>query len=350
MDARPHTETCRTRLEEELAKDNGPRWMKAKAREMARTAADAGLARAREESDKKRRVEEEAEEEECRSSAVEPSSSKDHVRERPVESEEEDDDSKKKSKIADATGQKRKEAATTPSHSRAKAKVADPVGSKRKSSKGAEATPSPSKTKMTEQSGEKRKADSDAEDVEEAGPGSPLRSRVGEDEDLRRVTTALRSTYNILQLHSDSESDIISEAGKFEMTAMDLGGLDIDSVANREKITEWVRERKPAFIVGRPQNKSIGHIRFICGLYQLQVREGRWFAHEQLEDSVTWEMKEVVGLKEVEGVFDSNQCVRKSTGGRSSMRVMTNSKCMADELHLRYDDQQAKQKPRDGNI
>ena len=57
MDARPHTETCRTRLEEELAKDNGPRWMKAKAREMARTAADAGIARAREESDKKRRVE-----------------------------------------------------------------------------------------------------------------------------------------------------------------------------------------------------------------------------------------------------------------------------------------------------
>jgi len=47
MEARPHTETCRARLEEELAKDNGPRWMKAKAREMARTAADAGLVRAR---------------------------------------------------------------------------------------------------------------------------------------------------------------------------------------------------------------------------------------------------------------------------------------------------------------
>ena len=78
---------------------------------------------------------------------------------------------------------------------------------------------------MTEQTGEKRKADSDAEDVEDAGPGSPLRPRVGEDEDLRRVTTALRSTSNILQLHSDSESDIISEAGGYEMTAMDLGGI-----------------------------------------------------------------------------------------------------------------------------
>ena len=67
-------------------------------------------------------------------------------------------------------------------------------------------------------------------------------------------------------------------------------------MASREKITKWVREKKPAVIVGSLQNKSIGHIRFICGLYQLQVREGRWFAHKQLEDSVAWEMKDVVGL------------------------------------------------------
>ena len=238
-------------MEEELAKDNGPRWMKAKAREMARNAADAWLQRAKEEGEKRRKVAEEAEEEDGRGSDnaksqedVAPSSSKDYIRrERPVESEEEDENTKK-SRIADSIGQKRKEAATTPIHIRAKAKVADPVRSKGKSSKGAEATPSPIKTKMTEQTGEKRKADSDAEDVEEAGPGSPLRSRVGEDEDLRRVTTALRCTYNILQLHSDSESDIISEAGEFEMTAMDLGGLDIDSVANREKITEWGSREK----------------------------------------------------------------------------------------------------------
>ena len=61
VDARPHTETCRTRLEEELAKDNGPRWMKAKAREMARDAADAGLARAREEMEKRRKTDAEEE-------------------------------------------------------------------------------------------------------------------------------------------------------------------------------------------------------------------------------------------------------------------------------------------------
>ena len=52
-----HTETCRSRLEEELAKDNGRRWQNAKAREMARTATDAGLARTREEREKRRKFE-----------------------------------------------------------------------------------------------------------------------------------------------------------------------------------------------------------------------------------------------------------------------------------------------------
>ena len=65
------------------------------------------------------------------------------------------------------------------------------------------------------------------------------------------------------------------------MKTMDLGFWDIDNVSNRDRITELVREKKPAFIVGRPQNRAVGHIRFICGLYQLQVREGRWFAPGQ---------------------------------------------------------------------
>ena len=43
MDPRPHTETCRSRLGEELAKGDSRRWQNAKAREMARTATDAAL-------------------------------------------------------------------------------------------------------------------------------------------------------------------------------------------------------------------------------------------------------------------------------------------------------------------
>ena len=57
MDPRPHTETCRSRLEEELAKGDSRRWQNAKNREMARTATDAALVRVREEREKRRKPE-----------------------------------------------------------------------------------------------------------------------------------------------------------------------------------------------------------------------------------------------------------------------------------------------------
>ena len=90
------------------------------------------------------------------------------------------------------------------------------------------------------------------------------------------------------------------------MTTMNLEHWDIDIAANRDRITEWVRERKPAFIVGKPQSRTVGQIRFICGLYQLQVQEGSWFAHDQPANAAAWKMKDVVCLKEAEGVVDSD--------------------------------------------
>ena len=78
-----------------------------------------------------------------------PSSSKDHVklRSRPVEAEEENDgkndDKPKKSKIADSTGQKRKdvELKDFQSQSKAKAIAADPSGAKRKSAETVAGSP-----------------------------------------------------------------------------------------------------------------------------------------------------------------------------------------------------------------
>merc|ERR1712086_308521 len=57
MDARPHTETCRARLEEQLAKGDNRRWKNAKDRELARTATDAALVRVREDRAKRRKLE-----------------------------------------------------------------------------------------------------------------------------------------------------------------------------------------------------------------------------------------------------------------------------------------------------
>ena len=82
---------------------------------------------------------------------VKPSSSKDHVklRSRPVEAEEENDGNNDykstNSKIADSTGQKRKDVGLTDfqfqSQANAKARAADPSGEKRKSSEAAASSP-----------------------------------------------------------------------------------------------------------------------------------------------------------------------------------------------------------------
>ena len=96
MDARPHSESCRARLEEELGKGPGDnrRWQAAKDRQLARSATDAALEEMRE---NKRRLDKSEPAQVPKDDPVEqvmPSSSKDHVklRSRPVEAEEENDD------------------------------------------------------------------------------------------------------------------------------------------------------------------------------------------------------------------------------------------------------------------
>ena len=108
----------------------------------------------------------------------------------------------------------------------------------------------------------------------------------------------------ILQLHS--VSSLATDSEKLGIETMKLEHWDIDSAANRDRITQWAREKKPAFIIGNSKNKTLEQIRFICGLYQLQVSEGRWFAHEQPENASAWKLKEVASLKKVEGMFDSD--------------------------------------------
>ena len=145
---------------------------------------------------------------------VAPSSSKDHLR--PVEPEEEE---RKKFRISDSTGQKRKDPVSETSQTRAKAKAADQVGVKRKPSKGSEeAQSSTAKSKVADPTGEKRKADSDAEE-EAVGQGSPIRSRVEDDEDMLSRVTAC----DALQLHSVSSLATDSEKLGIETMIWNIG-------------------------------------------------------------------------------------------------------------------------------
>ena len=224
---------------------------------------------------------------------VEPSSSRDRIRrDRPVESEEEES---KQLRLSDPTGPKRKEfEAMTGNRSRAKAKAADPAGSKRKPSKVAEGTRSPVKAKMAEPTGEKRKADSDAE--EEEAQGTPMRSRVEEDADMINRLSRV-ATFGVLQLHAGS--NLTRDSEQHGIDTMDFGGLDMDKLENRERITAWARKRKPAFIIGSPQCKTKEHIPWCCSLYKLQAEEGRMFIHEQTMGASAWKLQCLQEVKEL---------------------------------------------------
>ena len=84
--------------------------------------------------------------------------------------------------------------------------------------------------------------------------------------------------------------------------------------------------------------------------------------HEQPTNAPAWKLKGVAGLKKGEGMFDSDfgpethalnfgfECASDGLENRrtnmnkrvqKSVRIMTNSKCLADGLNLKYIDQQA---------
>ena len=73
---------------------------------------------------------------------------------------------------------------------------------------------------MADPTGEKRKADSDAE---EEVQGSPMRSRVEEDEDMLSRVTA----FDVLQLHTISS--LATDSEKLGIETMSLEHWDIDS-------------------------------------------------------------------------------------------------------------------------
>ena len=75
-------------------------------------------------------------------------------------------------------------------------------------------------------------------------------------------------------------SKLTEDQEKHNIHTMDLGDLKVDEFDNRAKIEAWVREIKPACIIGSSKGKSGDHIPWCCSLYKLQVGEGRTFVHE----------------------------------------------------------------------
>ena len=167
------------------------------------------------------------------------------------------------------TGQKRKDLDVEVKESQAKAtlKSANPSGEKR--TVDSDVARSPGKAKIADATGEKRKVESDVEDG--VVQGSPMRTTIREDEDMldRLHSISRESALHVLKLHEGSK--LTGDQEKHNIHTMDLGDLNIDELDNREKVATWVREMKPACIIGSSKGKSRDHISWCCSLYKLQV-------------------------------------------------------------------------------
>ena len=165
------------------------------------------------------------------------------------------------------------------SQAKAKSKSTIPSGEKR--TVVSDVARSPGKAKITEATGEKRKVESDVDDL--VLQGSPMKAKLQEDEQmadrLNTISTISgQSKIHVLKLHIGSK--LTEDQEKHNIHTMDLGDLKIDEFDNRAKVATWVREMKPACIIGSSKGKSRDHISWCCSLYKLQVGEGRMFVHE----------------------------------------------------------------------
>ena len=107
-----------------------------------------------------------------------------------------------------------------------------------------------------------------------------MRTKAQEDEDMLNQLHSIPrdSALHVLQLHTGSK--LTGDSEKHNIHTLDLGDLNMDKLDNREKVATWVREMKPACIIGSSKGKSRHHISWCCSLYKLQVGEGRMFVHK----------------------------------------------------------------------
>ena len=153
-----------------------------------------------------------------------------------------------------------------------------------------------------------------------------------------------------------------------DLTQRDERGMpwDFDDVDMRRKARAKVVSEKPMLLVGTPMCTAFSallalstekrdpevvkrqitrarvHLAFMCELYELQVRAGRYFLHEHPQSATSWQMEEVtrvLGLKRVQKVschqcqygaeHENGQPIRKATS------FMSNAPFLLDELQLR---------------
>jgi len=149
----------------------------------------------------------------------------------------------------------------------------------------------------------------------------------------------------IKQIKRIRQSDEIGE----EWNAMngeiiDLTACNFSRKPVRQKVSEAINERKPKLIIGSPmradhckREERKAHLKFIAEIYKRQVDEGFWFLHDKGSEMDAINIAELRKVCEEPGVRqgkakDNNVAVMEIGRGKRSLQFITNSEEIEDHM------------------
>ena len=65
-----------------------------------------------------------------------------------------------------------------------------------------------------------------------------------------------------------------------------------------QNLTPWTEEKQHRW------REDWKHFQFVGELYKQQVKEGRWFLHIHPASAISWSLKEITDVMDMEGVRD----------------------------------------------
>ena len=250
---------------------------------------------------------------------------------------------------------------------------------KRRHRRNASEDASKRQARVPESAGSQSKKREQGEEQDDPQPGAKKPRTDTEAEPMnsvdRRIIDALLAKKDVTEVFSPERVTLACRRFMLRPgSAMDLRtGFDFDKLSDRQRARAIIREECPWLLVGSPPctpfsllqrmnvsrhlddeewlaahrkelEKGRRHIKFCCQLYREQARLGRYFVHEHPKTSAAWGLPEVKGIEAIPGVrkVEGHMCqfgmVAAAAGKTEEHPVkkptlfLTNSFCVADEL------------------
>ena len=176
----------------------------------------------------------------------------------------------------------------------------------------------------------------------------------GLDQTEQRILHALIRGYDITEAYSLEKVEAVCHKLRLMPgVAMDVrNGWDFSRPADRRRVIQKISQEKPFIIIGSPlltklsgmrMQEAMEHLKFCLQLYRLQVREGRYYLHQQVQTTDPREMPEVTEMldkvvttlkwdRQYRAMFVVPTVQENKMNNEVGVQFITNSRFVAEEL------------------